>query len=90
MYDITNFMNWWLGQVVRIFTYTFNTLDNIQFAGTSILKVSVFIIIIGALTKVVLTIPGQTINVGGEKKIYGEYKGKHSKEGYTPKHGKEE
>lgn len=66
--DITNFMNWWVGQCVRIFTFTFDILDNIQFNGTSILRVMVFILILGALTKVVLTIPNQVISITSERK----------------------
>lgn len=54
--DITNFIEWFFDQVVTIFTKTFGILDNIKFAGTSLLN---FILLIGILTvflPVILTI----------------------------------
>jgi len=54
--DISNFMSWWINQVGRIFTYTFNTLNSIEFAGTSLLKITISITILSALIPVILTI----------------------------------
>lgn len=56
--DISNFMAWWINQVARIFLYTFTTLDNIQFAGTSVLRVMVFVVILSALINIMVTTPG--------------------------------
>ena len=62
-YDISTFMAWWVTQVITIIGYCWNTLDSIQFAGTSILRIMLMIIIFGALFKVTLTIP-QKLSTG--------------------------
>lgn len=67
--DITVFMTWFLQQVLRIFTYTFNTLDSITFMGTSLLKVILTITVLGALLPVLLTVV-QTQGVKAEKRAY--------------------
>ncbi len=54
--DITNFMSWFVNQVVSIFSWFFNTLDSITFAGTSLLKVSITIVILVPLVGVLLTL----------------------------------
>lgn len=64
--DITIFMTWFVGQVVRMFTYFFNLLDSITFSGTSLLKVIVTIVILVPLVSVVLTI-NQNVNVIGSR-----------------------
>lgn len=64
--DITNFITWFINQVVIIFTKSFNILDSIQFAGTSLLKVIVTIVILVPLTGVVLTI-SQNVSVIGQR-----------------------
>lgn len=66
--DITNFMTWFVSQVARIFTYTYTTLDSIQFGGTSILRVMIWIIILGALFKITLTIPQRFNNSISERR----------------------
>lgn len=60
--DITNFMTWFVAQTVKIFTSFFNLLDSITFAGTSVLKVSVTVIILSSLLGVILTI-GKTSGI---------------------------
>lgn len=67
--DITNFMTWFLNQVIRIFTYSYNTLDNITFMGTSLLKVSLTIVILGTLLPILLTIVN-TQGIKAEKTAY--------------------
>ena len=57
--DISNFMTWFINQVVSIFTWMFNILNSIEFWGTSLLKLIVTITIISAMIPVLLTI-GQT------------------------------
>lgn len=67
--DITNFMTWFLNQVIRIFTYSYNTLDRITFMGTSLLKVSLTIVILGTLLPILLTIVN-TQGIKAEKTAY--------------------
>ena len=67
-YDITGFMTWWVAQVISIVSYCWNTLDSIQFAGTSLLRVLLMIIIFGALFKVTLTIPQNIGNGTSERR----------------------
>ena len=62
--DITEFMTWWLSQVLQLFTKIFNLLDNIQFMGTSLLKVILTILILSVLIPVILTISKSTNFVG--------------------------
>lgn len=54
--DITNFMSWFINQVVNMFTWFFGILDSITFAGTSLLKVCITVSILGILIPVLLTI----------------------------------
>lgn len=60
--DITNFMTWFIEQVVDMFTSIFTILDGVEFLGTSLLKVILTILILGSLLSVVLTI-GKTSSV---------------------------
>lgn len=64
--DITEFMTWWINQVVRIMTYIFNLLQSIEFMGTNLLAVITTIIIIGVALPVLLTLP-----TGGIETIIG-------------------
>lgn len=74
-YDITNFMTWWVNNVINIITYCWNTLDSIQFAGTSILRIMIWCTILSALFKITLTIPqGITGNSERVKEDYIKYK----------------
>lgn len=54
--DITNFVTWFVSQVISLFGQIFTILDSITFAGTSVLKVIITIIILSSLVGVVLTI----------------------------------
>ncbi len=54
--DITNFMQWFIDQIVNMFTYFFNLLDSITFMGTSLLRVIITISILIPLMSVLLTI----------------------------------
>lgn len=71
--DISSFMTWFLTQVVNIFSYTYTTLNNITFMGTSLLKVILTITILGAMLPVLLTIT-QTQGVKAEKRAYNQAK----------------
>lgn len=64
--DISYFINWFIDQVINIFSWAFNLLDTITFNGTSLLKVIVTIIIIGVLIPVILTI-SQNVSVIGQR-----------------------
>ena len=64
--DISNFINWFINQVINIFSWAFNLLDSITFNGTSLLKVIITIIIIGVLIHVILTI-SQNVSVIGQR-----------------------
>lgn len=64
--DISNFMSWFITQVVNIFKWFYNLLDSITFGGTSLLKVLVTIVILVPLISVVLTI-NQNLNVIGNR-----------------------
>ena len=61
MNDITEFMSWFISQVVDIFGELFFILDSITFAGTSLLRVLLTILILGSLLGVILTI-GRTVS----------------------------
>lgn len=64
--DISNFMSWFITQVVNIFKWFYNLLDSITFGGTSLLKILVSIVILVPLISVVLTI-NQNVNVIGNR-----------------------
>ena len=64
--DITNFMTWFLDQVISIFKFVFNTMDSITFMGTSLLKVVLTIVIISALIPILLTI-GKSSRITAER-----------------------
>lgn len=64
--DISNFIIWFITQVVNIFKWFYNLLDSITFCGTSLLKVLVTIVILVPLISVVLTI-NQNVNVIGNR-----------------------
>lgn len=59
--DITDFMTWFLSQIVSMFTSIFSTLDSITFMGTSLLKVSLTIIILSVLIPILLTVGKSSI-----------------------------
>lgn len=60
MTDITSFMNWFLDQVIKIFTFVFNTLDSITFWGFSLLDFIIGISVIGAMLTVLFTFAPST------------------------------
>ena len=56
MLDITDFMVWFINQVISIIGQAYTLIDNIQIAGTSLLKIMIVIFIIGTILPVLLTI----------------------------------
>lgn len=78
--DISNFMSWFVSQVVSIFTWAFNLLDSITFGGTSLLKVLVTIIILVPLLGVVLTLSQNVSVIGHRSEKVKERKNKNAKD----------
>ena len=54
--DISNFMTWFINQVVSMFTNLFGILEDIEFLGTNLLQVLVTILIIGTILPILLTL----------------------------------
>lgn len=54
--DISDFMAWFLNQVLNMFTWIFNILDNIKFLGTSLLDLIITITVLSFLIPVILTL----------------------------------
>lgn len=73
--DISNFMSWFVSQVVSIFTWIFGVLDNIQFGGTTLLRVSIIICVLIPLVGVFLTIATNPES----SRVRGYYRGRESK-----------
>lgn len=76
MNDITYFMNWFIDQVVKIFTFTFNTLDSITFWGFSLLDFIIGISVISAMLTVLFTFAPKTSSM-----ITGKERSKRSRKG---------
>lgn len=53
--DITNFMSWFIGICVEMFTWVYNTLDSITFYGFSLLQFCISILIISTIIPIILT-----------------------------------
>ena len=64
--DISNFMTWFINQVINMFTEIFNTLDSFKFLGTSLLGVIVTIVVLIPLLNIVLTISKSTNFIGSK------------------------
>ena len=58
--NITNFITWFINQVIIIFSKVFNLLNSIECLGTSLLKVILFIQILAIIIKLLLTISNNT------------------------------
>lgn len=78
--DITNFITWFIAEVVKIFSKMFNILDSITFANTSLLRVIVTIIIISTLLPVIITIVNSPESVGQRSERVGRNSKKEKKE----------
>lgn len=74
--DITNFMTWFISQVINMFTWIFNTLDSITFAGTSLLRISVTIFILSCLIPIILTVGKSSSVVASRSERVKSKKGK--------------
>lgn len=61
--DISEFMNWFVNWVAEIFWWVYQTLDNIQFAGTSILGVCIGITLLGIGLPILLNMAINQINI---------------------------
>lgn len=78
-HDITDFMTWFINQVITIITKAFNILDSIQFAGTSILRVLLVILFFSAVLPVILTIVNSGVSTAD--KLYKNLDTKSDKKG---------
>lgn len=86
--DITNFMQWFIQQVVTMFQQLFGILEDIEFMNTNLLQVIVTIIIIGAIIPVLLTI-GSSVGTSGANVVsYNREIKKRNKEQYEKASGK--
>lgn len=54
--DITDFMTWFINLFVNFLKYIYNTLDSITFAGTSLLKFSIFVVLIFPIITILFTL----------------------------------
>lgn len=55
--NITTFIDWFISQFLTLFTFIFNTLDNITFHGTSLLGYSITLILMGVIITTLTTLP---------------------------------
>lgn len=62
-HDITYFMDWFLNQSVKIFSFCINTLDSITFWGFSLLDFIITIAIISAMLTVLFTFAPRTAGI---------------------------
>lgn len=83
--DISNFMSWFVSQCVSIFGDVYNTLDSITFLGTSLLKFSITILILGSVIGVLFTL-SQSMVVNSERS--GHLRGSHMQEKEKAKQAK--
>ncbi len=86
--DITNFMQWFINQVVSIFSQLFNILEDIEFMGTNLLQVCVTIVIIGTIIPILITI-GNSFSSERDIIAYNHDVKKKNKEAYNKAEGKE-
>lgn len=77
--DISDFISWFIGQVVDMFGETYSILDSITFAGTSLLKVLLTILILGSLLGVILTF-SKSVNFVGSRSEKVKNKKSHNEE----------
>lgn len=55
--DITSFIDWFISQFINLFTFIYNTLDNVTFHGVSILGYSITLILMGVIITTLTTLP---------------------------------
>lgn len=62
MNDISDFMVWFLAQMLRLFTYCIGLLGSITFLGTSLLEVIIYTLLIGvALDIIVVSVRSRSV-----------------------------
>ena len=54
--DMTQFMTWWLNQVLTILQWLWTELENITFMGTNLLDVLIAIVVISIILNIFLSI----------------------------------
>lgn len=55
MVDITVFFNWFLAEMVKLFTFCLNLLDSISIGGVSVLALLICIFILGLAFTLIFT-----------------------------------
>lgn len=56
LHDISNFMTWFVSQVVNIFSFCYSTLASLEFGGTNLLNVLLTIFVLSTLIPILITI----------------------------------
>ena len=56
MYDIGDFVTWFIDVMLDYFKWFFNTLDNFIFNGTSLLRYSIFVVLIFPIILMLFTL----------------------------------
>lgn len=79
--DITNFIDWFIGKMVSLFSYFYSILDGITFHGISLITYSITLIIIGVMLDLLLALPKRE-RIKSSKKI--------ESDDYEPKHAVKE
>ena len=54
--DITNFITWFVNQILNIFTWCFNLLNNITFYNISLLQYIISLLILGVILEILFTL----------------------------------
>lgn len=80
--DITNFMQWFINEILSMFTNIYNILNNITFMGTSLLKVILTITILSIILPILLTLNRDIERVGGKIERHNEKVARKNKKEY--------
>lgn len=75
--DIGGFMSWFLGQLVSLVGFCFDTLDSIGFLGVSLLDYSIAIFLLSVVLPIIFSLVRSRSSTGKREKYS---KGKGSKE----------
>lgn len=54
--DITNFITWFVNQILNIFTWCFNLLNNIRFYNISLLQYIISLLVLGVILEILFTL----------------------------------
>lgn len=54
--DITNFITWFINQILNIFTWCFNLLNEITFYNISLLQYIISLLVLGVIIEILFTL----------------------------------